>query len=209
MNEQEVLDADNLCLTLYTKDNSEDSHDTPIRTTPADVLPTTETSPSPADRNRAVWEENLGEMLDEFDGLCMEGNSTDPQTRQSHDVHNLHQFGDVEEAQTVVVLDVDYCSWCGFRDHKRKTRKACPQHPDYDGDVYEKGDKLHDDWAPGPRSSYGTKDRPRLTPTSVRSAPLASNFRVKDWTVGVGAIDERSKFEPKKFTGRSVLTYAS
>ena len=57
MNEQEVLDADNLCLTLYAKDNSEDSHDTPIRTTPADVLPTTETSPSPADRNRALREE--------------------------------------------------------------------------------------------------------------------------------------------------------
>ena len=86
-------------------------------------------------------------------------------------------------------------------------RKTCPQHPDYDGDVYEKRDKLNDDWVPGPRSSHGTKDRPRLAPTSVRSAPLASSFKVKDWTVGVGAIDERSKFEPKQFTGRSVLTY--
>ena len=124
MNEQEVLDADNLCLTLYAKDNSEDSHDTPIRTTPADVLPTTETSPSPADRNRALrggkFRRNVGRVR-RF--VC----ATDPQTRQSHDVHNLHQFGDVEEAQTVVVLDVDHCSWCGFRDHNRKTRKACPQ----------------------------------------------------------------------------------
>ena len=207
MSEQEVLDAANLCLTLYAEDNSKGSQDSPIRTTPVNVSTTTETSPSPVDTDRAVREENLGEMLDEFDGLCLEGNATDPQARQSHDVHDLHQFDGVEEAQTAVVLDADQCSWCGFHDHKRKTRKACPQHPNYDGDVYEKGDKLHDDWIPGPRSSYGTNDRPRLTPTSVRSAPLASSFKAKDWTVGVGAIDERSKFEPKKFTGRSVLTY--
>ena len=75
----------------------------------------------------------------------MEGNTTYPQTRQSHDVHDLHQFDDVEEARTAVVPDADQCSWCGFHDHKRETRKACPQHPNYDGDVYENGDKLHDD----------------------------------------------------------------
>ena len=207
MSDQEVLDAVDLCLTLlYSEDNFKDSQDTPIRTTPADVLTTTETSSSLADRDRSVPEENLVEMLDEFDGLCMEGNTTDPQTRQSRAVHNSHQFDGVEEARTDVVLVADQCNWCGFHDHKCKTRKICPQHPDYDGDVYVKGDQLHDDWVPGPRSSYGTNDRSRLTPTSVWSAPLAS-FKVKDWTVGVGAIDERSKFEPKTFTGRSVFTY--
>ena len=208
MDEQEVLDAANLCLTLYAEDHSEGSHDTPNRTTPAAGSPTTDASPYPVDQERALREQNLGEMLDEFDGLCLEGNATDRQTRQSHDVHDLQYSGDAESnEQTAVVLDADQCSWCGFRDHKRKTRKTCPQHPDYDGDVYEQGEKLHDDWIPGPRSSHDAQRRPRLTPTSVRSAPLASSFKVKDWSIGVSAIDESSTFEPKQFTGRSLLTY--
>ena len=90
MDEQEVLDAVNLCLTLYAEDSSEDSHNTTIRVAPADVTPTTETSTSLADRDRALREENLAEMLDEFDGLYLESNATDPQTRQSYDVHDLH-----------------------------------------------------------------------------------------------------------------------
>ena len=151
-------------------------------------------------------------MLNEFDDLCLEGEATDPETRQSHDVH---EDGEVVDGQPddgrsddgQPVLEDDQCSWCGFRDHKRKTRKACPQHPDYDGDVYNQGDKITDDWVPGTRASHNASARRHLTPTSVRSAPLCSSFKVKDWTVGVGSINERSNFEPKAFTGRSVLTY--
>ena len=80
---------------------------------------------------------------------------------------------------------------------------------DYDGDVYQKGDKINDAWVPGTRASHNTNngDRRRLTATSVRSAPLTNSWTVKEWTVGVGAIDARSKFEPGDFTGQSVLTY--
>ena len=75
--------------------------------------------------------------------------------------------------------------------------------------MYQKGDKINDSWVPDTRVSHNTNngDRRRLTPTSVRSAPLANSWTVKDWTVGVGAIDARSKFEPVDFTGQSVLTY--
>ena len=83
-------------------------------TTPHSVLPLPTLHPLPkhhhhlpiGPRDRALREENLAEMLDEFDGLYLEGNATDPQKRQSYDVHDLHQSGDVEEAQTAVVLDV-------------------------------------------------------------------------------------------------------
>ena len=51
-------------------------------------------------------------------------------------------------------------------------------------------------------------DPPMVLKTDLVLLPQASNFRFKDWTVGVGAINERSKFGPKKFTRRSVLTYA-
>ena len=155
---------------------------------------------------------SLGQMLDEFDELCGEGESTDPKARYSHDVHEDNSSAtDVVAAQVQsVVLGDDQCSWCGFRDHNRRTRSQCPQHKDYDGDVYQKGDKINDAWVPGTRASHNNNnngDRRRLTPTSVRSAPLANSWTVKDWTVGVGTIDARSKFEPGDFTGQSVLTY--
>lgn len=212
LNMQEVLDAANLAITLYAQDDSTSGHDTPNLTTPVTASITAVTSPSVADQERAHQERDLGKMLNEFDDLCLEGEATNPEARQSHDVH---EYDDVQVVETQleesemrsVVLEEDQCSWCGFRDHVRRTRKTCPQHPDYDGDVYQKGDKLNDVWLPGTRASHNSSSRQKLTPTSVRSAPLASSFTVKDWTIGVGAINERSKFDPKEFTGQSLLTY--
>ena len=44
MTDQEVLDAVNLCMTLYASDKSADNHDTPNRTTPVATSVTPDTS---------------------------------------------------------------------------------------------------------------------------------------------------------------------
>ena len=214
MTDQEVLDAANLTLKLQADVDSSFSYDTPNRSNPSAAAASavhTTTPPSSADRDRARQEQSLGSMMGEFDSLCLEGEATDPNSRQSYDVHESDAVvvPSSEEMQSDghPVLEDDQCSWCGFRDHKRKTRKACPQHPDYDGTVYQKGEKISDDWVPGTRDSHNRASRRRLTPTSVRSAPFANSWKEKDWTVGVGAIDGRSTFRPKEFTGESALTY--
>ena len=217
MNDQEVLDAVNLAKTLYAEDNDESSPDTPTHTTPvasSASASSPDSASSTADRERQIKEMNLGDMLNEFDDLCFEAEATDPRTRQSHDIHEntgLHHVPNVEEnVVSADGLEDDQCSWCGFRDHVHKTRASCPQHPDYNGTNHEKGDKVSPEWVPGTRASHssgGQNPRGRMTSTSVRSAPLAASFTTKDWTVGVGALNSRSNFAPKEFTGQSVLTY--
>ena len=205
---EEVLDAVNLAMTLYREDPSADSNDPPTPITPAAGATSSTTTETTADRQRALQERNLGAMMGEFDSLCTEGEATDPASRQTRDVH---EDGDVfdEEVQsgTPAVLEDDQCSWCGFRDHTRKTRKSCPQHADYDGDVYNKGDKVNEDWVPGTRASHSRTPRRKLTPTSVRSAPMAASWTTEDWTVGVGALEKPEEFDPKEFEGASTLTY--
>ena len=212
MTDTEVLDAVNLARTLFAEDPNNSNHDTPTRTPvnqPATV-PSSAEPPSPtADQERSMHEANLGEMLDEFDELCLEGEATDPKTRQSHDIQLDNDVSDKSQdvSDTGGIAD-DQCSWCGFRDHNRKTRASCPQHPNYNGTNHQKGDKIREDWVPGTRASHQSGgQRQKLTATSVRSKPLHASFKVKDWTVGVGALNTRSKFAPKEFTGRRLLTY--
>ena len=151
MTDQEVLEAVKLAKTLFAEDNNISSHDTPTRTTPvtsAVNVPSPETSLPSADQARLIQEANLGEMLDEFDELCLEAEATDPEARQSHDIHEeTDENGDPNVPQDVcetVGIDDDQCSWCGFRDHNRKTRASCPQHPNYNGTNHQKGDKIHE-----------------------------------------------------------------
>ena len=86
--------------------------------------------------HRVQEESNLPQMIDEFNNLCVEGEATDQSTRNTHDVHetervfdgddNSEDDGGDDDSQT---LGANQCSWCGFSDHKRKTRAKCPQHP--------------------------------------------------------------------------------
>lgn len=86
-----------------------------------------------------------------------------------------------ESAPDVCRLVSDQCSWCGFKCHSRKSKYACPQHPNYEGHTYEKGSKVSPEWVPGTRASHSTGSAgPPLTEFSVRSAPSDSDFKVKD-----------------------------
>ena len=149
MTDKEVLDAVNLVRTLYCENTKNNSHDTPTRTTPVTqpvTVPESEPPSPTADQEREMQEANLGEMLGEFDDLCLEGQATDPKTRQSHDIQldtdQNDDSGDSDVESDTGGLADDQCSWCGFRGHVRKTRAQCPQHPNYNGSAHEKGAKI-------------------------------------------------------------------
>ena len=82
----------------------------------------------------------------------------------------------------------DQCPWCGFKDHTRKSKKSCPQHPDYVGTRYPKGSKVSAEWPSGTRASHLRKPTVPLTPFSVRSAPTHKDFTAKEWVQGTGAL---------------------
>ena len=87
------------------------------------------------------------------------------------------------------------CPWCGFADHRRKTKYKCPQHPQYRGSAHAKGDKVSAEWVPGPRESHNVRNKVPVTPLSVVSAPSDKSFKATQWTEGAGAL---SGFTPEK-----------
>ena len=106
------------------------------------------------------------------------------------------------EADGTVTLRDDQCSWCGFSDHTRKSIAKCPQHPRYNDTKYEKGAKVSTSWIACSRADHKKRSRVRqkekLTPFSVRCEPSDSAFNTKNWTQGVGALDD---YIPPKFEG--------
>lgn len=95
---------------------------------------------------------------------------------------------DGTDAVVIVGCAATQCPWCGFSDHTRKSLRLCPQHPAYCGRDHAKGDKISDSWVPGTRPPHNRKQRPILTPWSVRSAPSDNGFKAKVWTDGTDAL---------------------
>ena len=110
------------------------------------------------------------------------------------------------EADGTITLQADQCSWCGFSDHNRKTKAKCPQHPQYSGNKYDKGAKVSESWISCSRSDHKKRlranQKEKLTPYSVRSEPTDSAFTTKNWTEGIGALDNyiAQKFEGDRQT---------
>ena len=86
------------------------------------------------------------------------------------------------------VLQEGQCPWCGFSDHVRKTSAKCPQHREYSGSKYKKGDKIRESWIPGSRRSH-EPGRVPLTPTSARCAPECAEWKTSHWTEGTDALN--------------------
>ena len=107
------------------------------------------------------------------------------------------------EDDGVITLQEDQCPWCGFSDHRRKSKTNCPQHPQYSGSKYSKGAKVVATWVSCSRADHKKRARVRskevLTPFSVRSAPSDIEFTTKNWTTGVDELDD---YTPPKFQGR-------
>ena len=111
------------------------------------------------------------------------------------------KYGNAEDVETVQGCARDQCPWCGFRDHNRKSKYKCPQHPSYDSSYnngrYEKGAKVSDDGIPGNRESHKKHRRKKstVTPLSVLSPPSDPAFKAESWTEGKSALEN---FTPKQ-----------
>ena len=84
-------------------------------------------------------------MIGEFNDLCEEAQKIDQSELNTQDTHHNDRVFDVDIGNECDVRDdetstfvVNQCMWCGFSDHTIKTRIKYPQHPDYDGDKYQK-----------------------------------------------------------------------
>ena len=207
MDDEEVVSASNLFMSRSAEHPITDVNSV-VRAQPLPVSPQSQRTLRSANLERAREESQLATMIQEFDDLVNEADAIDRTNQNSVDVHETQRNFDDENIQDVdldnTALADDQCSWCGFSDHRRKTRTSCPQHPDYNGDKYSKGAKISNAWVPGTRGSHRSGTSTPVTITSVRSAPLCTTWKTKDWTEGVGALES---FEPQDFQGQSTLTY--
>ena len=83
------------------------------------------------------------------------------------------------EDDGVIVLQENQCPWCGFSDHKRKSKTKCPQHPQYVGDKYTRGAKVVAAWVPGSRSDHKKRARERLTTQRSSNTVFSKGYTIR------------------------------
>ena len=146
----------------------------------------------PASRDVQTDRPTQFQITDEEADLAAEEENNRADTILAVNTANSASAASVTTDATQPGCPVDTCSWCGFDDHTRKTRRSCPQHEHYGGSKYAKGAKVSPEWLPGTRQSHARqRQRRRQTPLTVRSVRCAStdkDFTTTDWVEGTGAL---------------------
>ena len=138
---------------------------------------------------RHNFAEGISKLIPPVSQFQMSVQAADMAAQEEDEISDRIRQDDDTPAATESGCAENQCPWCGFSDHRRKSKHYCPQHDLYCGTQHQKGDKVSDDWVPGNRKSHETRRRAPLTPHSVRSKPSDPEFKADFWQGGPDALN--------------------